>query len=156
MIYDTISRSGSYFKDNKTWAKVFDFIRDFPADAPNGRTDIDGSDVYASVSSYEPVSEADGVFEAHRKYVDIQIILSGCENIYAANIDGLSEKTEYNQEKDFLLYETPDAPAAGLPMKPGLFAVFFPHDAHKPCIRCCGACNEIKKLVVKINASLLS
>lgn len=155
MIYDSISNAASYFKGNKTWEKIFSFISSVSADTPIGRTEIDGSDVYANVSAYEPVAEADGVFEAHHKYIDIQIILDGCEKIFASDIAGLSVKTEYNSEKDFLLYETPDAPAAELPMKPGYFAMFYPHDAHKPCIRCCGACTTVKKIVVKVNASLL-
>jgi len=156
MIYDSISRAASYFKGNATWEKVFAFVGSLPADVKTGRTEIDGSDVYANVSTYEPVSDADGVFEAHKKYIDIQIILEGCEKIYSCSTEGLVAKTEYNTEKDFLLYETPDSPAAELPMKPGYFAMFYPHDAHKPCIRCCGACATIKKVVVKINASLLS
>ena len=156
MIYDSVSRWSSYFKGNKTWEKVFNFIQSLPASGlSDGRREIDGDDIYANVSSYEPLSEADGVFEAHRKYIDIQILFDGCEYIYSCDTESLAPRTEYSAEKDFLLYETPDAPAAELPMKPGYFAMSYPHDAHKPCIRCCGSCAKVRKLVVKIKASLL-
>ena len=155
MIYDSVSRWNLYFKGNKTWEKVFAFVRSLSADISDGRNEIEGDDIYASVSSYEPLSEADGVFEAHRKYIDIQILLDGCEKIYSCGTDILTAKTEYNEGKDFLLYETPDVPTAELPMKSGYFAMFYPHDAHKPCIRCCGSCAKVRKVVVKIKASLL-
>ncbi|OGV34777.1 MAG: hypothetical protein A2020_09655 [Lentisphaerae bacterium GWF2_45_14] len=158
MIFDSISNWGEYFKGNKTWEKAFKFIQSLPAggDVKDGRNEIDGDDIYANVSSYEPLSEADGIFESHRKYIDIQLLLSGCEKLYSCATEELTAKTEYNSEKDFLLFDSPDTPTVEIPIKPGCFAMFYPHDAHKPCIRCCGACAKVKKVVVKIKASLLA
>lgn len=154
MIYDSISCFTSYFKVNKAWEKVFAFIDTLPVNAAIGRTGIDGDEIYASIFSYVPASEKDAAFEAHRKYIDIQVILEGHENIHSFNTEGCLVKTEYDPTKDFLLYEAPDFPVAELPMAPGRFAVFYPHDAHKPGIRC-SSCALVKKLVVKVDVSLL-
>ena len=56
--------------------------------------------------------------------------------------------TSLRRAKDFLLYADPDA-ATPLHIAPGNFAIFHPHDGHKPgCIH--GAARRMKKVVVKV------
>ena len=45
----------------------------------DGRVDIDGQDVFALVQRYETVMTDAPKFEYHRKYIDIQYIVSGKE-----------------------------------------------------------------------------
>ena len=46
----------------------------------DGRVDIDGQDVFALVHRYETVKTDVLNFEYHRKYIDIQYIVSGRED----------------------------------------------------------------------------
>ncbi|MBM2838908.1 MAG: beta-D-galactosidase, partial [Deltaproteobacteria bacterium] len=48
---------------------------------PDGRVDIDGDRVFALVQRYETVMTDAPRFEYHRKYIDIQYIVSGEEII---------------------------------------------------------------------------
>ena len=47
-----------------------------------GRVELDGDKLYASVQYYNPKTPNLEKFEAHRDYVDIQLLLAGSETIY--------------------------------------------------------------------------
>lgn len=111
-----------------------------------GKYEIDGTNVYAAVSAYDTKPVEQGKFEAHKKYIDIQYIVSGEENMYYAYISEMKEATEYNETKDVLFYTGKGDP---LTVKAKHFAIFFPEDVHMPNI----AINEptaVKKVVVKV------
>ncbi len=50
-----------------------------PAD---GRHELEGEELYASLSTYVTGEPAGKPFEAHRRYIDIQAVLSGREVLY--------------------------------------------------------------------------
>ena len=115
---------------------------------PDGRTDIDGDDVYALVQSYDSVPPAEKKYESHRLYADIQYVGAGTEVIHYAPTASLQPVTAYDAQKDFLLYADP-AGSTPLHLAPGTFAIFLPHDGHKPgCVN--GAPCRIKKVVIKV------
>jgi YhcH/YjgK/YiaL family protein len=155
MIYDKMSNWQNYFPKNEIWQKVFAFIKDCSADTKHGRYAIAGEDAYASVFSYDTKLQKEGVYEAHRKQIDIQILLKGRESVYVTAIDGLSVKTEYNVEKDCVLFNDPERRPGATPLTEGFFAVFFPNDAHMPSLNYGASSENVKKMVVKINAALL-
>lgn len=155
MIYDKISNWQNYFPKNETWKKVFAFVKTCSADTEHGRHAIAGEDAYASVFSYDTKPPKEGVYEAHRKHIDIQILLKGRELVYVTDVDGLSVKTEYNAEKDCALFNDPEGLPGVTPLTKGFFAVFFPNDAHRPSLNYGPSAENVKKMVVKINAALL-
>ena len=155
MIYDKISNYKNYFPKNEIWKKVFAFIKTCSADTKHGRHAIAGEDAYASVFSYATKPQNQGIYEAHRKQVDIQVLLEGREAVYVTAIDGLSVKTEYDAEKDCVLFNDPERLPGVTPLAAGVFAVFFPNDAHKPSMNYGTSAENVKKMVVKINAALL-
>ena len=65
-------------------------------------------------------------FEAHRKYLDIQVVTEGQERVDIANPDGL---TLTENKGDFYGY-TGQAEQSVI-LKPGTFLVVFPGDAHR-------------------------
>jgi len=155
MIYDKTANWKNYFPKNEIWKKVFAFVEKCSADTEPGRHAIAGEDAYASVFSYDTKPQKDGVYEAHRKQIDIQILLKGREAVYVTDIDGLAVKTEYNATKDCALFNDPERLPGAAPLAEGFFAVFFPNDAHKPGMNYGASAENVKKMVVKINAALL-
>lgn len=74
-------------------------------------------------------------FESHRKYVDIQWIVTGSERIDIACISELCEDVRYDSEKDVIFWnnETSSATMHAI-LSSGSYTVFYPSNAHKPCI----------------------
>ena len=155
MIYDKIEHWQNYFPKNEIWQKVLAFIKTCSADTEHGRHAIAGDDAYANVFSYDTKPTKEGVYEAHHKQIDIQLLLKGRESVYVTDIDGLTVKTEYNAEKDYVLFNDPERLPGATPLTEGFFAVFFPNDAHRPAMNYGPSSENVKKIVVKINAALL-
>lgn len=105
--------------------------------------------VFVMEQAYESKVRAEGFFESHRKYIDVQIVLEGQETMELADITTITARGDYNPEKDLLLYE--DHPAASLlRMYPGQAAVFFPEDVHMPSLRIGTEAVAMRKCVVKV------
>lgn len=117
---------------------------DLSAAAP-GRIDIDGDRVFALIQEYETRAE-NNTPEAHRAYADIQYLLHGEEFIGVAPLEAMTEEVEARPENDIWFYrgETDRVRIGG-----DVFAIFFPEDAHAPCIAA-GACANVRKCVVKV------
>lgn len=65
-----------------------------------GRYEIDADNLFALVQKYDSIPKEQGKWECHRKYIDIQFIAEGTEQIGFRNIDKMKIITEYNPEKD--------------------------------------------------------
>lgn len=92
------------------------------------RVDLQGDDVYCTRFTYETISDAESFFEAHEKYLDIHIMLSGSERVEIAPPEEL-ERFESKPENDFYAYRGQGR--YKLTLSPGDFLVVFPGDAHK-------------------------
>lgn len=148
MIIDNIRNAGFYSSsDNTTLSRAFDYLlnTDFSA-VQTGRHEIDGDNIYAMVSEYEPKNRDECLWEAHKKYIDVQYIAEGSEKMGYANVRDLGIKEEYNPEKDCLFL---DGEGSFLLCRPGTFAVFGPEDAHMPGVSS-GKAGKVKKVVVKV------
>lgn len=149
MILDTLSHSATAHTLGPRFATAFDWLARFQPDTPDGRYPIDGDHVFALVQSYDTVPAGEKKYETHRAYADVQYVAAGTEVIHYAPAGGLSPVTAYDAQGDFQLFADPAA-ATPLHLSPGSFAVFFPHDAHKPGCRNGGPC-RVKKVVVKVH-----
>ncbi len=148
MIVDVLKNSNLYTSVNSNFTKAFEFIQNYMSNSiPVGRYDIEGTDVFALVQSYESQPQSEKKAEAHKKYIDIQFVASGKEIIYWSNIDGMVDSIPYNEEKDIVFFKERE----GTPVKleGGSFAILFPEDVHTPgCIW--GEASNINKIVIKI------
>ena len=113
-----------------------------------GRYDVDGNELYYIVASYETTPASQCKLEAHKKYIDLQIVLKGHEFLGYTPLQNLAVESEYDTENDCALYKYPDKLSL-IDFKPGMFAVFFEDDAHMPAIQA-GNSQEILKVVFKI------
>ena len=150
MISDSYKNCELYFDVNSRFEKAFDFIKAAVADnRPAGKYEIDGDNLYASVQSYDTKLAADAKFEGHKRYIDIQYIVSGEEVMKVADISKMTASTAYNDAKDCTFYEDTVA-ASVLTLRQGEYAVFFPHDIHMPGIAPNETPASVHKIVVKV------
>ena len=116
--------------------------------AAPGKYEVDGDDIFYVVDEYETKPVEEGRLEIHRTYLDIQYLVSGSECIGTAPLAGLVEETPYDNEKDLAFYHYEPA-MTKLILKQGMFAIFWPNEAHMPG-RIAEKPETVKKIVVKI------
>lgn len=105
--------------------------------------------VFVIEQVYETKLRADGFFESHRNYIDVQAILEGEELMEVSDLARITVRQPYNADRDVIIYEdNPDASL--LRVYPGQAAIFFPDDAHMPTLRIRSAPVRVRKCVVKV------
>ena len=150
-IVGKIADSDQYLTLNPLFAKAFAFLkRTDLAALPPGRYDIDGDRCWANVMEATLQPPAERKLEAHRKFIDIQVPVTGPETIGFAELDAAAQKLPFDVANDYVLYEGKSKPVT---LQPGDFAIFLPPTgAHAPCGRAVGGPEKIKKVVVKVLA----
>jgi YhcH/YjgK/YiaL family protein len=140
-----------YHVNTDYWNKAFAFIKehDLKTMAP-GKYPIDGTNVYATITE-DPSKDYDKTkWESHRKYIDIQYIITGEEKMGKYPFTKLAVTNPYDEVKDVANYSG-DADVYTVPA--GTFMIFFPPDAHRPNITP-GGNKPVKKLVIKVKAAV--
>ena len=129
MIVDSFDYIACYKGLHPNLDKAIDWLNSHTLDAlENGKTIIDGENVFVNVMDAD-LRDADGAaFEYHRRYADLQIDLTGSEHLGWAS-EG-TEQGEFDEENDFGLRTGPEH--CGMTLGEGRFAVFFPGELHKP------------------------
>jgi uncharacterized protein, YhcH/YjgK/YiaL family len=152
MILDNLKTSlTDYGNIDGRLARAFEWLKsqDLAAIAPNQVITIDGDRIKAQIQEYATIAETDGFFEAHRAYIDIQIVVKGSEIMYWCPLSNLTAvKEAYDWDKDMIKYEEPKSSVPIL-VEEGHFAVFFPTDGHKPKIQNKTSAT-VRKIVVKV------
>lgn len=148
MILDHVDHAARYGSLGAGLARGLAFLagRDLAA-LPEGRLEVDGDRVFALVSRYTTrAARTAGAWEAHRRYLDIQALAAGTERIDVAPVSALRVTRPYDEAADCLRLE---GPGQRLVLRPGLFAVFWPQDAHRPCLAA-GRSAQVLKVVIKV------
>lgn len=110
-----------------------------------GRHDVRGGDLTLLVNREEGKGREGAVLEAHRRFIDIQLVLDGRDEIgWRPLADCRSVVTPYDAERDVAFYG--DSPLLWSALSGNLFAIFFPWDAHAPL----GGTGRLSKAVMKI------
>lgn len=119
-------------------------------DLADGTIQIDGDNVYAMVQSYQSVIPSDPPkLEAHKKYIDVQYVVSGEEAMGWALAYRLKETMAYSAEKDVWLGTCEKADFSQARLSPGHAAILLPSDGHAPRLAA-GTPMPIKKIVIKV------
>ena len=109
------------------------------------RYDFDGGR-FANAEEYE--TKLTSRFEAHRKMVDVQIVVSGTEMIHFAPItDEFQVEQEYDPKKD-IMFMTGEVKDTVL-LRAGEACVIGPELAHMPGMAVNGS-SHVQKIVLKI------
>lgn len=146
MIFDKLENASNYFAIHPQFEKAFAFLTRQDLGALEETTfEIDGRSVYAMTSDRPGKKKEAAKLEAHRKYIDIQFLIEGNEQIgWKAYNDCKEVSSEFNAEKDFELFSDPAQ--TYFTLTPGTFAVFFPGDAHAPMV----SDSIVHKVVIKV------
>lgn len=111
------------------------------------RHDLTGG-AYAVEMTYLTKARAEGFFETHRRYIDVQVVVAGDEFIELAAASRLGITQPYDAAKDLTKHTDTEAPSV-LRVTAGDAAVFWPEDAHMPALAV-GAPALVRKTVVKV------
>lgn len=134
--------------------KALHFLREIQdKQIPEGKVEIDGMNVYAIVQSYDSTPALDTLkFEVHRKYIDIQYLLSGRELMGWAHREEMMTTIPYSEIKDALYGVVPPEKVTFVHYCAGQAVVLYPTDAHSPGLTD-GDSEIVKKIIVKIAVS---
>lgn len=153
MVIDQLSNAAQYyhlgdgihqalqFLEGRTWEQM-----------ENGKYEIDGQNVVAIIQEYDTKDPLTEQLESHRKYIDVQYVVSGKERMGHALLNGQTPTTVYDPETDFLLYK--EAPSFFSLITPDMFTIFYPTDLHMPCIMV-DAPEHVRKIVIKVAVTAL-
>ena len=129
-------------------ALVFLRRQDIPG-LPDGKAEVDGDRVYAIIQRYETIKTDAPKFEFHRKYIDIQFIVSGEETIGWAPVESMTITEAYNADKDICFGKVAAGKWTPVRLHAGQLTVLRPEDGHAPKLAC-GTPSPVMKIVVKI------
>ncbi len=139
----------SYFKNKSRWEMAFRFLKNNDlSKLETKRYDINGDNLFATVSEYVTKNEETTDFEAHRKYIDIQYVISGNEIMNIAPINTVKDViTPYDSSKDIEFITV--GKIVKYSASQDKFFIFFPGDAHRPGLKD-GVTSPVKKIVIKL------
>ena len=144
MVVDRLENLERYVSLNPLFAQAVDFLRSTDLNArETGRVVLEEGKLMANFSRLCPKTKEEAKLETHNDFIDIQIPLSGTEIIGYTPRAELPEAA-YDAENDISFYE--GEAADYLVINPGMFAIFFPEDAHAPGITAEG----VKKIIMKV------
>ena len=126
---------------------MFDFIKNNDLkQIPLGITHL-SDDVYFNMQEYTSRDLGEMILETHRKYIDLQYVISGRELIGSGCLADAKNVTAYDDATDFAGHKMPIFPF--YIADPDYFFVFFPDQPHLPGVLA-GVAMPIRKVVFKV------
>ncbi|MFH0919388.1 MAG: YhcH/YjgK/YiaL family protein [Fibrobacterota bacterium] len=146
MILDTLKNHCRYHALHPLFKAAFEFLESPQSRAlPAGRHAIDGDRLFAVVVRDNGKGPAGARLEIHKNYIDIQFEVSGTDLMgYRPTAECVNVAVPYDAEKDLGFFSDPSD--TWVTLKPEMFAVFHPEDAHAPL----GGQGPLHKIVVKV------
>ena len=139
-----------YHLNQATWDKAFAYLKNTDLKTlSNGRHVIDSDNVYAIVTEAPTKDYDKTAFESHRKYIDLQYVITGEEKMAKTPVTSVVVNKPYDEKAD-IAYYTGEGKIYTVPAK--TFMLFFPGEAHRPNITP-GGNKVVKKIVIKIKAA---
>ena len=146
MILDDLANAPRYYEMHAGFQAAFGFLaRPDLASLEAGRHEIRGDHVFALVNQDVGRGRTGARLEAHRAYIDIQLLVAGAEEIGWRPTGECSRVVEpYDAARDIAFFA--DQPCSWIKLPVGKFMIFYPEDAHAPL----AAGGPNTKAVVKI------
>ena len=147
MIFDKNENADLYKGISTRIAKALNYVQNTNfEELALGKHEIDGDNIFAIISEYFTKNDSHELLEAHCKYIDIQYMAKGDENIGVTTFVDQQPVKLYDEESDYMLFKESYTLT---PLKQGMFAIFFPDDIHMPGITT-GKFEQVKKVVIKV------
>ncbi|MEH5010790.1 N-acetylneuraminate anomerase [Phytobacter diazotrophicus] len=121
---------------------------------PPGSYPLQGDAIFMNIMQFSTQPAEQKKAELHAHYIDIQLLLAGEERILYGIPGSARQCDDWHVEDDYQLCAA-ICDGQVVTLTPGMFAIFMPGEPHKPgCM--VGTAQEIKKVVIKVCASLLT
>ncbi len=158
MIIDNIQNLEKYESMSPLFPYAFKFFRQLMEQGvPDGKYFLsdtkDKNAVYIMIGTKKLAKKEQLCAEAHKKYIDVQIVLLGEEIMCVPSETQPKTFGEYNGEKDCTMYEAvPMDSCHRLNMTEGSFVVFFDGELHIPEAAMSEDSEQVRKAVIKVLA----
>ncbi|MFV0378046.1 MAG: YhcH/YjgK/YiaL family protein [Mangrovibacterium sp.] len=129
------------------WRAVFEFMKQDLFELEVGKYQLIEEEAFVMISEYDTKEPENAKWEAHKKFIDLQYVIAGEEQMGILPLVQAVNSLEYNEQKDVIFYG--DNSGQLHLATPEAFFLFFPSDVHRPCIKV-GESAPVKKLVAKI------
>lgn len=146
MIIGSLTQTKRFEILHPDFKKVFEYVqsKDWQQVAA-GKIILEEDKIWVNVDEVTGKTREAAKLEAHNRFIDIQIPLLQEETFGWEERSRLTMEEESCQvQNDILFYQ--DRPALYFTLPVGDFVIFFPEDAHAPCI----GYGKMKKIVVKV------
>ena len=157
MIFDKLENLEKYKNAHPRFVKALPYIVELLGQNPeNGKHFMPDADVenavFVNIFDYDTKPMSDAIrMEAHRRYIDVQIMLEGEENMYVPATDELIPAQESDDAKDIEFVKMPTADkTTKLAVPKGYFAIFFANEPHAPSISMKDVPTTARKAVGKV------
>ncbi len=149
MIIDNIKNCEKYYSLHPSFAAAFEQLKKLTADSETGRYTVDGDAVFVNMAAYTTKTHDECGFENHKKYVDIQYVLSGAERIDLIDADKLTVTEDKYADGDIAFFAD-SAAQTSVTLQAGDFVLIFPDEAHRPCMADNNVPSAVAKAVAKV------
>lgn len=148
MIVDKIENSHLYANIHLGINNALAYIKNTNfSELSKGKYEIKGDEIYAIVNEYDTKTPNEHLLESHIKYIDIQFIAEGIEQIGITTFYNQKPVKLYDNEGDYMLFKEPyDL----ITLKKDMFAIFYPDDIHIPGLLANKQPSKVKKVVIKV------
>ena len=147
MIIGSLTQTKRFEILHPDFKKVFEYVRSGNwQQVTAGKIILEEDKIWVNVDEVTGKSREAAKLEAHNRFIDIQIPLLQ-EETFGWEERGrlaMEEEEGYQVQNDILFYQ--ERPASYFTLPVGDFVIFFPEDAHAPCI----GNGKMKKMVVKV------
>ncbi len=148
MIVDRLENASLYFGLGARIATALKYLTDNDCTKLSvGKIPIEGEQVFAIVQDNITKPRAEGLWESHRKYIDVQFVATGIEEMGIANIHSLTVNKPYDTQTDCALYH---GNGSFVTVPSGSFTIFFPEDGHIPGSAINDMPTAVRKVVIKV------
>jgi biofilm protein TabA len=149
MILDTLSNIDRYASLHPLFPRAIAYIRDTDfSTMAVGVHPIIAEQLFVIVEEAQGRSREEAQLECHRKYIDIQLVLEGTDEMgWKPLADCRQPVSEYSAAKDIQFFT--DTADAWISTPANAYCIFFPQDAHAPLV----STGKIRKVVFKIAVS---
>ena len=112
----------------------------------NGSHEIDGERLFVNIVEYTTTAAKERFWEAHRKYLDVHVMLHGTEQIDLNFIQNMDVK-EFVEKDDFLPMD--GEKNSSVVLRDGDFLICYPSDGHRTAVAV-EEPEKIKKAIFKV------
>ena len=112
-----------------------------------GKFTMNEEAVFGIGLEYYTKEASEGLWEAHKKYLDVHLILEGEEEIHISDIVHCSATMAFDYENDYQLFDA--SMEQEVTLKKGDFLALYPNEVHKTGVKVTETVG-VKKVVFKI------